>query len=227
MTEPAYVRIAGRYAHDIRSGELHAGTQLRSYAELAERHDVSQSVIRKAVDLLINQGLVRSAARRGIFVADRPDLRRLSPERQLEDPRTSFANESSGAVKVETDTETIPATDEIAAALGISAATRVKHVVTRAKEDGRPISISDSYQPVDANDVSAAVLLEETLADRLPTPSHAEWLRTPPGDLIKAVQQRFLASAGQVLMVSNISYQRDRYDSFVFRMSLPPSDAPG
>lgn len=93
-------------------------------------------------------------------------------------------------------------------------------MITRASEGGRPISVSDTYQPVGITGISAAAFLEETIADRLPTPAHAEWLRTPPGDLVKNVQQRFLTADDQMVMISKVSYPRDRYDAFVFRMAL-------
>jgi GntR family transcriptional regulator len=49
---------------------------------MVERHAVSDIVARKAIELLQSQGLVRSVRRRGNFVADRPNLVRVSPERQ-------------------------------------------------------------------------------------------------------------------------------------------------
>ncbi|WP_431963590.1 GntR family transcriptional regulator [Nocardia sp. bgisy134] len=225
MSEPAYVRIAGEYARQIRSGELPPGTQLRSYSELGERHGVSQIVIRKAVELLLGQGLVRSVARRGVFVADRPNLTRVSPERQFESPETTFENESVEPVEVERDTATIAATDALAEALGIEAGADVTHVITRASEGGRPISVSDSYQPLGAADVETAAFLEETIADALPEERHAEWLRTPSGELVKSVYQRYLDRDNRVLMISKVSYPRDRYDSFLFRMALDPEGA--
>ncbi|MBR7552226.1 GntR family transcriptional regulator, partial [Mycobacterium tuberculosis] len=65
-----------------------------SYSELAKRHGVSEIVIRKVIDLLLRQGLVYTIERRGTFVAARPTLVRVSPERQMEDPATTFGNES-------------------------------------------------------------------------------------------------------------------------------------
>ncbi|WP_307962097.1 GntR family transcriptional regulator [Salinispora arenicola] len=74
MGEPAYVTVAGKYARRIRSGDLGPGSQLPSYAELAQQNGVSDIVVRKAIELLQGQGLVRSVRRRGIFVTHRPML---------------------------------------------------------------------------------------------------------------------------------------------------------
>ena len=98
----------------------------------------------------------------------------------------------------------------------------VTHVITSVTEDGQPVSISDTYQPIDVEGVSTATELEESIADRLPTPSHGEWLRTSPGDLVKTVHQRFFAADGRLIMRSDISYPQGRYDAFLFRMSLRP-----
>lgn len=220
MAEPAYVRIAGDYARRIRGGRLAPGTQLPSYAEIAQQNGVSDIVVRKALELLQSQGLVRSVRRRGIFVSDRPNLVRVSPERQMETAEQSFQNESDQKIKVERETRQVPATTELAESLGVPEGQEVNHVITRATENGRPISISDTYHPLDVTDISGAAFLEETISDQLPVASHAEWLRTTPGDLVKTVHQRFLDGDDRVIMISDISYPRDRYDAFVFRMSL-------
>lgn len=220
MPEPAYVTIAGAYARRIRSGEFPPGVQLPSYAEIGQQHGVSDIVVRKAIELLQSQGLVRSVRRRGIFVTDRPNLVRVSPERQTESPEATFRNESGRDAHVERETERIAVTDELANAFGLSADDEIIHVVTRITEDRQPVSISDTYQPLDIADVSDATELEETVADRLPTPAHADWLRTTPGDLVKTIHQRFFAADGRLIMISDVSYPRDRYDAFLFRMTI-------
>ena len=222
MPEPAYVAIAGTYARRIRSGELPPGVQLPSYAEIVQRHGVSDIVARKAIELLLSQGLVRSVRRRGIFVTDRPNLVRVSPERQTESPEVTFSHESDHEVDVDRETEQVEASEELADAFGLAANDEVTHTVTRVMEDRQPVSISDTYQPLDVADVSDATHLEETIADRLPTPAHADWLRTTPGELVKTVHQRFFAADGRLIMMSDVSYPRDRYDAFLFRMALRP-----
>ena len=225
MAEPAYVALAGAYTRQIRCGQLAPGARLPSYAELVERHAVSEIVARKAIQLLQSQGLVRCVRRQGVYVADRIDLVRVSPERQRESAETSFRNEAEGQVTVERETSRIPASAELAEAFDLAAGQLITHVVTKAAEDGRPISISDTYQPLEVVDASGATWLEETIADRLPAAEHAHWLRTRPGDLVKTVHQRFCGPDGRLLMLSDVSYPRDRYDAFTFRMALRPEAA--
>jgi GntR family transcriptional regulator len=222
VTEPAYVSIASEYARRIRAGELLPGVQLPSYAEMAKQHGVSDIVIRKVIELLGSQGLVRPVRRRGIFVSDRPNLVRISPERQMQAPEVTYGAESELPVKVDRETKQVRATDELAEAFGLSAGEELTHVITRASEGGRPVSISDTYQPAGITGTTSAAVLEETLTDQLPTTTHAEWLRTTPGDLVKTVHQEFSTADGRVIMISDVSYPQDRYDAFVFRMTLTP-----
>lgn len=222
MTEPAYVSIASEYARRIRAGELTPGTQLPSYAEMAKHHGVSDIVVRKVIELLGSQGLVRPVRRRGIFVADRPNLVRISPERQMQSPEDTFGAESELPIEVDRETDQVRATEDLAEAFGLSVADELTHVITRVAESGRPVSISDTYQPAGVTGTVGATVLEETLTDQLPTATHAEWLRTTPGDLVKTVHQEFSTAEGRVIMISDVSYPQDRYDAFVFRMNLTP-----
>ncbi|MFE3984443.1 GntR family transcriptional regulator [Nocardia tengchongensis] len=224
MGEPAYVSIAGEYAHRIRTGTLPPGSQLPSLAEMAADNGVSDIVIRRAIKLLLSQGLVRTIERRGAFVADRPNLIRVSPERQMESPETTFGHESDHAVRIERDSQRVPAPATIAEPLGLANGAEITHVATRTSENGKPISISDSYQPLGIHGTTAAAFLEETVADRLPTQAHATWLGTPAGELVKTVHQRFMDPDGRVIMISDVSYPLNRYDAFVFRMALTGDD---
>ncbi|WP_330182678.1 GntR family transcriptional regulator [Nocardia sp. NBC_01503] len=223
MPEPAYVAIAGKYARQIRTGALPPGTRLPSYAEIAERNGVSQIVIRHAVKLLLNQGLVRTVERRGTFVADRLDLVRSAPQRQMASPEPSFDQETDREVRFERSSKRMTATERLAEALGLDPGAEITHVVTRTSEDGRPISIADSYQPLGIEGTAGAAFLEETIADEIPAETHAAWLNTPPGDLVKSVRQRFLGRDNSVVMVCDLSFPLDRYSAFMFRMNLDPT----
>lgn len=195
-------------------------------AELADTHGVSDIVVRQALNLLRSQGLVRTIERRGSFVADQPTLIRVSPERQTESAEESFANESSDDVDVDRVENVIPATADIATALGVVEGSDVVHVLTRIEVDGRPVSISDSYErPADDRpaQLGSPRTLDETLTFGPPSESHAEYLGLGAGDVTVAINQRF-QTGDRVDMVTDVTYQPDRYSSFVFRMALPADD---
>ncbi|WP_194927308.1 GntR family transcriptional regulator [Catenulispora pinisilvae] len=225
MTEPAYVAIAAEYARRILSGDLAPGTMMPSLVEISEQHGVSDIVARNAIKLLRSQGLVRSVHRRGNFVADRTGLVRVSPERQTETAEATFSHESAARMVVEREEASETPAPDLADAFGIEPADGVSHVITRASEDGRPVSISDTYQPSGISGVNdgRGFDLEETLKDQLPAGSHAAWLRTPPGVMVKTIHQRFFDVDGRLIMISDISYPLDRYAAYTFRTSVRPT----
>src|SRR5918912_813495 len=78
---PVYKQIADQLRAAIESGELAPGARLPSEAELMSRYDVAQGTVRQALSLLRGEGLVIAQQGRGVFVRERPRLRRLASDR--------------------------------------------------------------------------------------------------------------------------------------------------
>jgi GntR family transcriptional regulator len=64
-----------------REGQDPEGTPLPSETQLAEMYDVTRMTARQAVDVLKNEGLVRSEHGRGVFVRQRATVHRLARNR--------------------------------------------------------------------------------------------------------------------------------------------------
>ncbi|MEU7899993.1 MULTISPECIES: winged helix-turn-helix domain-containing protein [unclassified Nonomuraea] len=67
---PGYLQIADDLRSQIRGGSLAPGSPLPSTAQLAERYDASLSVVKMAVGILRNEGLVIGQQGKGVFVRD-------------------------------------------------------------------------------------------------------------------------------------------------------------
>src|SRR4051812_40071936 len=78
---PAYKQIADALRSSIEAGTLEPGAKLPSESQLVERFAVSQGTVRQALSLLRGQGLVVAEHGRGVFVRDRPKIRRLAHDR--------------------------------------------------------------------------------------------------------------------------------------------------
>ncbi|MEV6221927.1 GntR family transcriptional regulator [Nocardia fluminea] len=221
MPEPKYVAIANKYAADIRKGVIPPNVWLPSHAEIARENEVSEIVARKVTGQLRRWGLVKTVERRGTLVLAQSDDTRIAPERQMESPETTYETEAADGNDVVVDRETreITADQELADTFGLEVGAALVHVVTRASEGGRPISISDTYH-LPGQSVPEADYLEEELADRAPSPMHAEWLGVPVGEPLMTIKQRFLTSDDGLLMISDVSYIPGRYRAFSFRMAL-------
>ena len=69
--EPPYLRIAADMRAKIDSGEWVSGEQIPSLDKLAATHKVSRVTARKAVLLLVDEGLLETRPAWGTFVAER------------------------------------------------------------------------------------------------------------------------------------------------------------
>lgn len=67
--EPPYLRIAADMRQKINDGEWLPGEQIPSLDDLSKEHTVSRVTARKAVLLLIDEGLLETRPRWGTFVA--------------------------------------------------------------------------------------------------------------------------------------------------------------
>ena len=67
-----YVRVANDIAARIASGELPAGTRLRAERDLATHYGVAYGTVRRAMEVLRDQGLIVTIHGRGTFVNERP-----------------------------------------------------------------------------------------------------------------------------------------------------------
>ena len=68
---PPYLRVAAELREKIAKGELLPGEQVPSLDRLAETYGISRTTARRAVQVLMDEGLVQSRPRWGVFVAER------------------------------------------------------------------------------------------------------------------------------------------------------------
>ncbi|MFC6934593.1 GntR family transcriptional regulator [Actinomadura yumaensis] len=78
---PAYLRIADTLRKGIRDGSLPPGTRLPTMAELQAAHKVSEIVIRQAIALLRQEGLIETRRGGGTVVKVAPPARRVAMDR--------------------------------------------------------------------------------------------------------------------------------------------------
>jgi DNA-binding GntR family transcriptional regulator len=67
---PAFEVLAEELRNGIRQGTYASGSQLPSQSELMAQHNVSNTVVRSALQLLKSEGLVYGQQGKGVFVAE-------------------------------------------------------------------------------------------------------------------------------------------------------------
>jgi GntR family transcriptional regulator len=238
-TDPAdpravYQRIADDLRTQILGGDLAPGSPLPSEATLVRQYGSSRGPVRQAVNLLRSEGLVDGYQGRGVFVRQRPPLRRLSIEStangaQQDQPPTE---QLGGQLEVRRYAP-IAAPAEVAERLGLPEGARVLARSFRLFIDGLPAQLSDSFLPYDlvkgtpVEDPESepwpggtlALLrslgvevreITEDVATRTPTPGEMQELRLRPGTPVFEVTRTIYATDRPVV-TTRLIIAGDRY----------------
>jgi GntR family transcriptional regulator len=98
--EHAYERVAAGIREQIAEGVYQPGAKLPPQRQLANDFEVSEILIRRALDILRNEGVVETRQGSGTYVRELPLVRRISWTRYLADydkqgvePATSFTRD--------------------------------------------------------------------------------------------------------------------------------------
>ncbi|MFF9406136.1 GntR family transcriptional regulator [Streptomyces anandii] len=204
-----YQQIADALREQITSGDLEPDAKLPTEAELRERYAVSRETVRKALALLVNEGLVISARPQGHFVRRRrPMVFRPQAEfrkRPFSPEMDAFMTEHSGEgrePRQDIEVAIVEPPEDVAKRLQlepgqlVAVRKRVRHL------DGEPFNTNDSFFPLSivrdseimrpeniargANEVLAELgyrqvrALDEVYV-RMPTPEQVHRLDLAPG----------------------------------------------
>ncbi len=154
---PLQVRVADDVRAKIEAGEYAPGAQLPTLHDMAAKYLCSMAVVRKALDLLRQQGLVVSRQGKGSFVRQRPNVVRHGTERYARSrwqggaATTIVAAESEAqeikATRIIRDLAEVSPPDSVVGRLHIEPNERVWVRKRTIFLDGRPSQLADSYYP--------------------------------------------------------------------------------
>jgi GntR family transcriptional regulator len=161
------VRVADDIRHKIETGQYAGGQQLPTFDDIAEAHLCSLAVVRKAIDLLKQQGLVITVQGKGTFVRERPKARRHGIDRYSRSRWKTgqailvaeAAEQGHTANQEIRELAEVPAPQAVAERLGIEPGTPVWVRRRTTYVDGRPNQLADSYYELDV--VKGTLIREE------------------------------------------------------------------
>jgi GntR family transcriptional regulator len=224
---PLQIRIADYIRAKIESGELAPGQQLPTYDDLASEFLCSLAVVRKAVDLLKQQGLVITAQGKGTYVRGRPRTRRHGIDRYS---RSRWSNQGKALLIAEAESQGLtanqvlrdlaetPAPARVAERLGVEPGTPVWVRKRTTMIDDRPNQLADSYYELsvvegtklkeeDTGPGGGFAVLEEQglclarireeLSVRMPTGPETVALRLPAGTPVVELLRTVYTTTGQ------------------------------
>lgn len=214
---PAFKQIAQGIREAVSSGRLKPGDKIPSESQLMEHFAVARMTVRQALADLRAEGLLRSEHGRGVFVRDRPVVRRVASDRfarrHREEGQAAFLAEAEGVGtpsvdEIEVGSEVASA--DVREALGLPARSKVVARRRRYLMDQQPVELAQSYVPhVIANGTKIAerdsgpggiyarleelghLLAEfsEEVAARMPTPEERRRLQLPTGTPVLTVRR--------------------------------------
>ncbi|MEM9904934.1 MAG: phosphonate metabolism transcriptional regulator PhnF [Cyanobacteria bacterium P01_D01_bin.44] len=141
---PRYQQIADELRQNIEAAVYHVGDQLPTEAELSRRFDVNRHTLRRAIDILRQEGLVRVDRGRGMFVAAAPIAltigKRVRYNEALKAQGLTLTREPLRISE-------LPADAPIAKRLQVPIGESVILFEKLSLADGYPLSIASSYFP--------------------------------------------------------------------------------
>jgi GntR family transcriptional regulator, phosphonate transport system regulatory protein len=220
-------QIVGQIQADIASGTCKPGTRLPTEAELSARFGVNRHTVRRALEELSRDGLIRVEQGRGSFVAE--DVLDYNVE-----ARTRFSEwirrhnkEPSGIIRQLRD---ISADRRVADGLGVRGGSRVVLLERLGFADDRPVNLTRHYFPAtrlkgllqalrttpritDALrmvGVDDYLRLQTRVTARLPTQTEAELLRVARNRPVLITENINVDRAGAVVEFASGCYPTPR-----------------
>ncbi len=161
--EPAYAQLASILRRSMAEGILRPGDQLPSEAQLCERYGVSPMTVRRAINALVDQGVVVAEQGRGTFVKP---IAMGAATFQLKELQDLFNDTEHTTVSV-LEARIVRADERVARKLAIAAGQRTVFIRRILRTDGLPALYHREYLIYDPTRPIVEAELEVTALQRL------------------------------------------------------------
>lgn len=234
---PIYAQIEAHLLEMIRSGRLQPGDLLPSEEELSRIYGISRMTARQALLALKNKGFASRQKGKGTFVTQpkmEKDIAHLSGFSA--EMRTLGLKPSSRVLT----SETIPASEEVAARLAIKPNDRIFHLRRLRLADNAPLAIEEIclpsarfpgiqkidfsrhslYQTIHEEYGVRFGIADEILEARAAGRHEAELLEVPPRSSLLVISRVLWSVEGEPIETASSCYRGDRYRAV---MRIPAS----
>ncbi|RZU63883.1 GntR family transcriptional regulator [Microterricola gilva] len=153
---PLYYQVATRIEDAIRSGVLPAGSRLENEVALGERLGLSRPTIRRAIQDVVDKGLL--VRRRGIGTqVVHGEVARQVELTSLHEDLARSGHQPSTTLLL---SEVIPADETMAEHLSLPEGSPLLHLRRLRSSDDTPLAVLENYLPSDFTDLSTSALTE-------------------------------------------------------------------
>jgi DNA-binding GntR family transcriptional regulator len=156
---PLYYQVSSRLESAIRSGVIPPGARLENEISIGERLKLSRPTVRRAIQELVDKGLLVRRRGIGTQVVQGQVTRQVELTSLYEDLQT--AHHEPGTKVLTHDTRVAPA--DVAEGLGVPVGEEVVYLRRQRSTDGIPVAVLENYLPLDFADISTDQLEERGL----------------------------------------------------------------
>lgn len=156
---PLYFQVSSRLEAAIRSGEIPPGARLENEIAIGERLGLSRPTVRRAIQELVDRGLLVRRRGIGTQVVQGQVTRQVELTSLFDDLQTGHHTPGT-TVLVH---ELTPAPENVAEHLGVPVGTEVLHIRRRRTSDSNPVAILENWFPADLADITKDQLEEQGL----------------------------------------------------------------
>lgn len=156
---PLYFQVSSRLEAAIRSGEIPAGARLENEIAIGQRLGLSRPTIRRAIQELVDKGLLVRRRGVGTQVVQGQVTRQVELTSLYEDLQSAQHSPTTSVLLH----EVVPATDEVALHLGVIPGANVVRVRRQRSTDGTPVAVLENFLPAEFEDITTEQLQERGL----------------------------------------------------------------
>lgn len=143
--EPAYVQLVNILRRKVAAGEYRPGARLPSEGQLCRTYAVSPMTVRRAVNVLLDQGVVTTSQGKGTFVKP---MELSASAFGLENLLSLLKDKEKTAVKL-IAVNVVAADERVGRKLGVSKGTRVIYIRRVLLSGGAPVLYHQEYLVAD------------------------------------------------------------------------------
>jgi GntR family transcriptional regulator len=143
---PLYAQVESVLASEISGKSLKPGNQLPTEDDLMARFGVSRITVRRAIQNLVNRGLVEIQRGRGTFVVQPKITQELTELSGFVEDMKAIGRKATARL---IEKKVVPASEIVARQLALPKGTRVARIQRVRLGDRVPISFDETYLPLD------------------------------------------------------------------------------
>lgn len=223
---PLYHQLAAQLKHAVSTGDLPKGSFLGNEIDLAGQWQVSRPTVRRAIQELVDDGLLVRRRGVGTQVVNDEVRRPFSLSSLYDDLAAAGRAPTTDIIEL----RHVPATSDIATSLGLVDGERVVHLVRRRRADGRPLAVVRNWLlAAIADDITGEMLAENGLyallrergvrphyarqrvGAKAATPEEADLLQLSEGAPLVTLHRVMQDDTGRAIEVADTVYDAAHY----------------